>query len=190
MLAQDAGANAPDAWTVARAVFLPKFMSPDIEAQRPSEPSAPLVAWALRGLQCEYEDQLNPCVLCAERRVRGCSVGAHILVNCLVARHASEWVGKRVGLLAADLSGALGPMRYHLIWRPLRHRLGAAAVQAFMKASIGQDIMPRWTGMAGDRAPTHKGCKQDAPESPALRKPWAESCGSGRRGGVASTSLP
>lgn len=71
--------------------------------------------------------------------------------------------------LQADLASAFGPIRDPLIWKVLARRVGgSAAAEAFLMASIGHAVVPHWVGMAGDRTPNFKGCKQGLPESPAL----------------------
>lgn len=48
--------------------------------------------------------------------------------------------------------------------------MGAAAAQTFLKASLGHAMVSHGMGMAGDRVPMFKGCKQGAPENPVLWK--------------------
>lgn len=83
-----------------------------------------------------------------------------------------KWSPRRLDSFRAQLGLCDNP----LIWRVLERCAEAAAAKAVMEASIGQALVPHCTGMARDRVPIHKGCKQGAPESPVV---WY-SCSTGR----------
>lgn len=108
---QDASTDAPVAWRVMLAIFLPNTLG--IEAHRPVVPSALLVVWVWRSLLHEHEAQLEPRKLCVEGLFRGGTADALV---------ASEW--KCVQFLRADLLNAFGTSRYPLVWRAL----GSAAM--------------------------------------------------------------
>lgn len=79
----------PAAWAHARAVFLPKSRSVDIEAHRPVAPSEPLQGWVSRVLM-EQADGMQPKWLAAEGFVKGGWASARILTALLLVEKIAE----------------------------------------------------------------------------------------------------
>lgn len=101
----------PTAWVKARAVFLPKSRSADIEAHRPAVPSEPLLGWASWSMLIHQEDAMQPIWLAAEGFVKKGRADAHILTAPLLVEKTAEW-GEQVWYLRVDLADASGTIQY------------------------------------------------------------------------------
>lgn len=161
------GNRNPDVWSTGHGSFIPKAKPGEVAAHRPIVPSEPMLGVTSRTFLPEIPEACQPKWVSAEGFTKGSSPDAHILTAELLAEKAPEWC-EQTWYLEVELSDAFASIRYMEIWRSLHRSMGAGAARVMMNVIMGHPLAPSRHVMPGEEVPVFKGCKQGAPEIPAL----------------------